>query len=154
MQSPLSPHERMIKSISMDVDDQLVAAARYSGLHQGQPYEVRLEARAPGLCMVFHGPVPAAVPPATMAAIQRAVQAHSSQRTYVDLSRCSYLGSGAIACLMEFLRLSSPRGAGPLAMVNPHARAMTVLRMLGLSNFFVAQPDDAAVEKWMADQKR
>ncbi len=138
----------------MDVDTPLVAAARHSGLHQGQPYEVRLESRAPGLCLVFHGPVPAAAPAATMAAIQRAVQANPAVRTYVDLSRCSYLGSGAIACLMEFLRLSSPRGAGPIAMVSPHARAMTVLRMLGLSNFFVTQPDDEAVAKWMSEQPK
>ncbi len=89
-----------------------------------------------------------------MTAIQRAVQGHSLLRPYTDLSQCSYLGSGAIACLMEFLRLATPRGAGPVAMINPHARAMTVLRMLGLSNFFVALPDDTAAAKWMSEQPK
>ncbi len=138
----------------MAVDEALIAAAQHKGLHQGQPYHVRIEVRPPGLCLVFQGPVPAAVPAATMTAIQRAVQAHPAQRAYVDLSMCSYLGSGAIACLMEFLRLASPRGAGPVAVVNPHPRAMTVLRMLGLNNFFVPQPDDAAVARWLADQPK
>jgi len=138
----------------MGADDDLVKAARHSGLHQGQPYEVRLETRNPGLCLVFQGPVPAAVPAAAMTAIQRAVQAHADLRSYADLSQCSYLGSGAIACLMEFLRLASPRGAGPVAIVNPHPRAMTVLRMLGLSNFFVPLPDDPAVARWMAEQPK
>jgi len=55
---------------------------------------------------------------------------------------------------MEFLRLATPRGAGPVAMVNPHTRAMTVLRMLGLSNFFVALPDDTAVARWMSEQPK
>lgn len=138
----------------MGVDDPLVSAARYSGLHQGQPFEVRLEVRPPGLCLVFAGPVPAALPAATMAAIQRAMQAQSDLRPYTDLSQCSYLGSGAIACLMEFLRQATPRGAGPVAMVNPHPRAMTVLRMLGLINFFVPLADDAAVGRWMAEQPK
>lgn len=138
----------------MSAHDPLLSAARYNGLHQGQPYEVRLERRAPGLCLVFQGPVPAAVPASTMTAIQRAVQALPELRAYADLSMCSYLGSGAIACLMEYLRLVSPRGAGPVALVNPHARAMTVLRMLGLSNFFVALADDDAVAKWHAEQHR
>lgn len=138
----------------MNAHDPLLAAARHGGLHQGQPYEVRLERRSPGLCLVFQGPVPAAVPAAAMTAIQRAVQGMPGLRAYADLSQCSYLGSGAIACLMEFLRLVSPRGAGPVAMVNPHARAMTVLRMLGLSNFFVSLPDDDAVLRWHADQHR
>jgi anti-anti-sigma regulatory factor len=138
----------------MNADPDLVSAARHSGLHQGQPYEVRLELRQPGLCLVFQGPVPAAIPAVAMSAIQRAVQAHADLRTYVDLGQCSYLGSGAIACLMEFLRLASPRGAGPVAIINPHPRAMTVLRMLGLSSFFVPQPDDQAVAKWMAEQPR
>ena len=40
-----------------------------------------------------------------------------------------------------------------MAVVNPHARAMTVLRMLGLSNFFVPLPDDAAVARWLAEQQ-
>lgn len=130
----------------------LLAAAKHVGLHQGQPFEVRLERRSPGLCLVFKGPVPAAVPAAVMAAIGRAVQADPAVRAYADLSACSYLGSGAIACLMEFLRLASPRGAGPVAVVNPHPRALTVLRMLGLGNFFVAQADDAAVAAWFAKQ--
>lgn len=138
----------------MQAEDALIAAARYSSLHQGQPYEVRLEMRSPGLCLVFQGPVPAAVPATTMTAIQKAVQGHAALRTYADLSQCSYLGSGAIACLMEYLRLASPRGAGPVAVLNPHPRAMTVLRMLGLSNFFVALPDDAAVAKWMSEQPK
>lgn len=138
----------------MGSDDPLITAARYCGLHQGQPYEVRLEARAPGLCLVFQGPVPAAVPATTMSAIQRAMQANATLRTYADLSQCSYLGSGAIACLMEFLRLASPRGAGPVAVINPHPRAMTVLRMLGLSNFFIPMADDATVARWMAEQPK
>lgn len=125
---------------------------RHSGLHQGQAYEVRLESRPAGMCLVFHGPVPAAVPAAVMAAIQKCVQASPERRAYADLSACSYLASGAIACLMEFLRLVSPRGASAVPMVNPHPRAMTVLRMLGLSNFFVCLPDDAAVAKWFAEQ--
>ena len=138
----------------MDSIDPLITAARYSGLHQGQPYEVRLEARPPGLCLVFQGPVPATVPAATMSLIQRAMQANPTLRTYADLSQCSYLGSGAIACLMEFLRLASPRGAGPVAVVNPHPRAMTVLRMLGLSNFFIPLADDATVGRWLAEQPK
>lgn len=138
----------------MTVQDATLAAARYSGLHQGQPYEVRLERRNAGLCLVFQGPVPAAVPASTMTAIQRTVQALPELKAYADLSMCSYLGSGAIACLMEYLRLVSPRGAGPVALVNPHARAMTVLRMLGLSNFFVALADDDAVARWHAEQLR
>lgn len=137
----------------MPADADLVNAARHSGLHQGQAYEVRLEIRPPGICLVFQGPVPAAVPIATISAMQRALQADPTVRAYADLSACSYLGSGAIACLMEFLRLASPRGAGPVAVVNPHARAMTVLRMLGLSNFFVPLPDDAAVARWLAEQQ-
>ncbi len=146
--------EILLNARRMGADADLVNAARHSGLHQGLPYEVRLELRPPGLCLVFQGPVPAAVPAAAMTAIQRAVQAHADLRTYADLSQCSYLGSGAIACLMEFLRLASPRGAGPVAIVNPHPRAMTVLRMLGLSNFFVPLPDDLAVAKWMAEQPK
>ncbi len=98
--------------------------------------------------------MPATVPAATMSSIQRAMQANPTLRTYADLSQCSYLGSGAIACLMEFLRLASPRGAGPVALVNPHPRAMTVLRMLGLSNFFIPLADDAAVGRWLAEQPK
>lgn len=141
-----------ILPVRMEAPGTLLSAARHSGLHQGQPYEVRLEGRGPGLCLVFDGPVPAALPLATMTAIQRAIHGNPGMRAYADLSRCSYLGSGAIACLMEFLRLVSPRGAGAVPVVNPHPRAQTVLRMLGLSNFFVPQPDDAAVERWFGEQ--
>ena len=137
----------------MDEPGSLLEAARYSGLHQGQPFEVRLERRQPGLCLVFAGPVPAALPLTTMTAIAKAIQGFPGVRAYADLSACSYLGSGAIACLMEFLRLVSPRGAGAVPVVNPHPRALTVLRMLGLSNFFVPQADDAAVGRWFADQR-
>lgn len=133
---------------------QLLEATRYSGLHQGQAYEVRLTRRDPGLCMVFSGPVPAALPTATMHAIQKAFQAHPGIRGYADLKACTYLGSGAIACLMEFLRQVSARVPGAVPLVSPHPRAMTVLRMLGLSNFFVVQPDDAAVAQWFAEQRR
>lgn len=129
-------------------------AARHSGLHQGQPFEVRLERRAPGLCLVFAGPVPAALPLAAMTAIKNAIHATPGVRAYADLSACSYLGSGAIACLMEFLRIVSPRGSGAVPVVNPHPRALTVLRMLGLSNFFVPQADDAAVGRWFAEQQQ
>lgn len=104
--------------------------------------------------MVFIGPVPAALPTATMSAIQKALQSQPGSRGYADLSACTYLGSGAIACLMEFLRLVSSRVPGAVPLVNPHPRAMTVLRMLGLSNFFITQPDDAAVAKWFAEQRR
>lgn len=132
---------------------QLLESTRYTGLHQGQAYEVRLTRRDPGLCMVFSGPVPAALPTGTMNAIQKALQSHPGIRAYADLSACTYLGSGAIACLMEFLRLVSARVPGAVPLVNPHPRAMTVLRMLGLSNFFITQPDDAAVAKWFAEQR-
>ncbi|HAT11575.1 MAG TPA: hypothetical protein DCS97_13500 [Planctomycetes bacterium] len=136
-------------------DNELIfQEAQHSGLHQGQPFTVRLDNREPGLCLTFLGPVPAAIPSAAMAAIQRAIVAHPTRRTYADLSACTYLGSGAIACLMEYLRIVSPRGAGPVPLVNPHARAMTVLRMLGLSNFFVPLPDDAAVAKWFTEQRK
>lgn len=138
----------------MSHDDTDLASARYEGLHQGSRFVVRLEKRHAGLCLVFDGPVPAALPAPSMAAIQRAVQARPAERPYADLSACTYLGSGAIACLMEFLRLVSPRGAGPVPLVNPHPRAMTVLRMLGLSNFFVVLADDAAVAAWFAEHRR
>jgi len=139
---------------AMATEEELLAAATYQGLHQGQPFEVRLENRQPGLCLVLEGPVSTALPAATITAIQRAVAALPGRRAYADLSDCSYLGSGAIACLMEFLRLASPRGAGPVAVVNPHPRALTVLRMIGLSNFFITLADDEAVGTWMAEQPK
>lgn len=138
----------------MDDQADMLKAARHSGLHQGQPFEVRLERRQPGLCLVFAGPVPAALPMTAMTAIKNVIHANPGVRAYADLSGCSYLGSGAIACLMEFLRVVSPRGAGAVPVVNPHPRALTVLRMLGLANFFAPQPDDAAVERWFAEQHR
>ena len=140
--------------IGMSDSDLLFQEARHNGLHQGQPFVVRLDERAAGLCLTFQGPVPAAIPSVAMAAIQRAILAHPGRHAYADLSACTYLGSGAIACLMEYLRIVSPRGAGPVPLVNPHARAMTVLRMLGLSNFFVPLPDDAAVAKWFTEQRK
>lgn len=137
----------------MDDPARLLAETTHTGLHQGQGFQVQLVRRQPGLCLVFTGPVPSALPTATMNAIQRAIQAHPGVRAYADLSGCTYLGSGAIACLMEFLRLVSARVPGAVALVNPHPRAMTVLRMLGLSNFFVVQPDDAAVAAWFAESR-
>ncbi|MEK7412283.1 MAG: hypothetical protein AAB263_03070 [Planctomycetota bacterium] len=138
----------------MSEPQQLFEAARHRGLHQGQPFDVRLELRPAGLCLVFDGPVPVALPSATMTAIQKAIQAHTNAHAYVDLHACSYLGSGAIACLMEYLRFVSPRGLGSVPVVNPHARAITVLRMLGLANFFVPVADDAAAATWFAQQRK
>ena len=134
--------------------DPLLEATRFNGLHQGQPFEVRLERRSAGMCLVFDGPVPAALSSDTMSAIQKAIQATPGTRSYTDLSKCSYLGSGAIACLMEYLRFISPRGLGSVPVVNPHPRAITVLRMLGLVNFFIPVADDAAATKWFAEQPR
>jgi anti-anti-sigma regulatory factor len=134
--------------------DALLAQAQFQGLHQGQPFTVRLERRTPGLCLIFQGPVPAALPGTVMQAIQKAIVAHPGIAAYADLSACTYLGSGAIACLMEYLRFVSPRAGGAMPVVNPHPRALTVLRMLGLSNFFVAQPDDLAVTRWFEESTR
>jgi anti-anti-sigma factor len=119
-----------------------VVLARHASLHQGQPFEVRLEERGDAVALVFAGPVPAALPTPVMNRIVAETQTRQGRPAFIDLAGCSYLGSGAIACLMEFARVAAPQGGLPL--VSPQPRAMTVLRMLGIASFFSVVADEAA----------
>lgn len=68
----------------------------------------------------------------------------------IDLSACSSLPSVILAFLVFFQKTAGEHGTKKVVLYGANTRIMTVIKMIGMHEFFVFQPDAAAMQEWCA----
>ena len=70
----------------------------------------------------------------------------------IDLSACASLPSVILAFLVYFQKTAGEHGTKKVVLYGANNRILTVIKMIGMLDFFVIQPNEAAMKSWCASQ--
>jgi anti-anti-sigma regulatory factor len=124
--------------------DQLIREARFAGIAGDHRFAMSLEWRQDILHLVIEGAVTQALPDAFMNKVDQAVTALGRPPSAIDFTRCVHLSSMVLAYLVSFIKLTRQNASARIPVYGANARVQTLLKMVGLTDFFVMVPDAAA----------
>ena len=70
----------------------------------------------------------------------------------IDLTACSTLPSIILAFLVFFQKTAGEHGTKKVVLYGANNRIMTVIKMIGMQDFFIFQPTETAMKEWFAQQ--
>jgi len=76
----------------------------------------------------------------------------SPKRAAIDLSGTDHLPSVMLAFLVFFQKHAAEHGCPKVALYGANARITTMIRMIGMADFFHAVPTAADAQLWFASQ--
>ncbi len=71
----------------------------------------------------------------------------------IDLSTCASLPSVILAFLVFFQKTASEHGTRKVVLYGANNRILTVIKMIGMLDFFIIQPNETAMKIWCASQR-
>ena len=69
----------------------------------------------------------------------------------IDLSACQSLPSVVLAFLVFYQKTATDHGGRKTVLYGANPRILTVIKMIGMLDFFVIKPDEAAMKAWCVD---
>ena len=128
----------------------LLAKARFHSTGIGSNLELRLEWQDPLLLLRVTGASSDGLPDQFTNAVGQAFRTLKPKSAAVDLSGCQSLPSVILAFLVFFQKNAEENGSSKVVLYGVNPRIQTVIKMIGMLDFFVLLPDEAAMRAWLA----
>lgn len=137
-------------SHSNDSIDQLLAKAAYRSSGIGTNLHLHL-AREDGV-LVLHitGSSSDSLPESFTGAVEQVLVALRPAHAAVDLSSSQSLPSVILAFLVFFQKNAEANGAGKIILFGANTRILTVIKMIGMLDFFIIKPDADAMKSFIS----
>lgn len=136
----------MNQSPTNPASDALLRAASFSTTTHGSPCSLHHELRRDRLVLVVKGSTSTALPEAFTEAVVQLFSTLHPKHVSIDLSGCPSLHSVMLAFLVYFQKLAEEHGAGKVVLHGVNPRIATMIKMIGMSDFFVVVRDDAEAD--------
>lgn len=134
----------------VEPNDPLLAKARYHSVGIGTNLQVWLERKDNVLLLRITGTSSDTLPDSFTGAVEQVMQTLRPPYAAVDLSGSQSLPSVMLAFLVFFQKTAEANGAKKVVLYNANSRILTVIKMIGMLDFFVIKPDEAAMRAWFA----
>ncbi len=128
----------------------LLAKARFRSTGIGSNLELRLEWQDPLLLLRVTGASSDGLPDQFTNSVGQAFRTLKPKSAAVDLSACQSLPSVILAFLVFFQKNAEENGSSKVVLYGVNPRIQTVIKMIGMLDFFVLLPDEAAMRAWFA----
>jgi anti-anti-sigma regulatory factor len=126
------------------------ASYRSSGLGANQVLACRF---ADGcLTLRVEGSSSDALPDRLAQGVKDAFATLKPRRAAIDVSACQTLPSVVLAFLVYFQKTADEHGVPKVVLYGVSPRVATVLKMIGMADFFATVADEAAMKKWYDDR--
>lgn len=135
--------------MTSDLDNRLRAAA-FSTTTHGSPCSLHHEVRKGRLVLVVKGSTSTALPETFTESVEQLFAALRPQQVSIDLAACPNLHSVMLAFLVFFQKLAADHGAGKVVLHGVNPRISTMIKMIGMSEFFVVLRDEAEAESYFS----
>ncbi len=130
----------------------LLSRARFTSTGIGSNLSLHLEWSEPLLVLRVSGTSSDALPDAFTAAVATAIRTVRPARAAVDLTACQSLPSVILAFLVYFQKTFEEHGTGKVVLFGANPRILTVIKMIGMLDFFLLLPDEAAARSLIGSQ--
>lgn len=128
----------------------LLAKARFESSGIGSNLIIGLAWQDPVLSLKIRGSSSDNLPDTFTSAVAQALRGIMARRVAVDLAGCDSLPSVILAFLVFFQKTAEEKGSSKVVLYGVNQRIRTVIKMVGMLDFFVLQPDEAAMQAWFA----
>ena len=103
---------------------------------------MRHEFRDACLRLIIQGSTSSAIPDEFTNAISRLFTELKPSRAVIDLTACPHLASVMLALLVFYQKHAEEHGAGKVLILGANPRIATMIRMIGMADFFTLVPDE------------
>ena len=111
---------------------------------------MRHEIRDASLRLIIQGSTSSAIPDEFTNAISHLFAELKPKRAVIDLTACPHLASVMLALLVFYQKHAEEHGAGKVLILGANARIATMIRMIGMADFFTLVPDEKALSAALA----
>jgi len=125
--------------------DLFLAQARFSGIHLGAAYCMSLALRQDHLYLVIEGSMTQHIPDEFTDTVEAGLTLMPTARLVVDLTKTTHISSVTIAYLVSYVKHAQGRGQKQVPLLRANARIATLVKMVGLNDFFVHCANEAEV---------
>ena len=129
----------------------LLAKARFESSGIGSNLAISLAWQDPVLTLKIRGSSSDNLPDSFTSAVAQALRGIKPRRVAVDLTGSDSLPSVILAFLVFFQKTAEDQGSSKVVLYGVNQRIRTVIKMIGMLDFFVLQPDEAAMQAWFAN---
>ena len=133
-------------SHSNDSIDQLLAKAAYRSSGIGTNLHLHLARQDEVLVLHITGSSSDSLPESFTGAVEQVLVALRPKHAAVDLSSSQSLPSVILAFLVFFQKNAEANGAGKVVLFGANTRILTVIKMIGMLDFFIIKPDVDAMK--------
>ncbi len=130
--------------------DALLDKARFKSVGIGSNLVLEFTWEEPLLTLRVTGTSSDTLPDSFTAAVNNLLATLRPPQVAVDLSTCQSLPSVILAFLVYFQKTGEDHGASKVVLYGVNPRIQTVIKMIGMIDFFVIQPDLANTKAWFA----
>ena len=128
----------------------LLEKARFHSTGIGSNLVIGMAWQNPILTLRIRGSSSDNLPESFTSAVAQVLRAIKARRVAVDLAGCDSLPSVILAFLVFFQKTAEDQGSSKVVLYGVNQRIRTVIKMIGMMDFFVLQPDEAAMQAWYA----
>ncbi len=129
----------------------LLAKATYHSSGIGTNLSIRLERSAGVLVLRIVGTSSDSLPETFTGAVEQVLRGMRPPFAAVDLMGSQSLPSVILAFLVFFQKNAELNGTRKVVLYGANSRILTVIKMIGMLDFFVIKPDEAAMRQHVAD---
>lgn len=123
----------------------LLAKATYRSSGIGTNLHMRLTQEAEVLVLHITGTSSDSLPESFTGAVEQVLIALRPKFAAIDLTGSQSLPSVILAFLVFFQKNAEANGAGKVILFGANTRILTVIKMIGMRDFFVIKADEAAM---------
>ncbi len=125
--------------------DLFLTKARFSGIHLGAAYCMSLAQRQGHMYLVIDGSMTQHIPDEFSDTVEAGLTLMPTAKLVVDLTKATHISSVTIAYLVSFVKHAQGRGQKKVPLLRANARIATLVKMVGLNDFFVHCANEAEV---------
>ena len=130
--------------------DTLLTKARFQSTGLGSNLAMRFDWDGSVLTLRISGTSSDPLPDSFAHAVTNLARGVRPIHTAVDLSESQALPSVILAFLVFFQKTVEENGSDKVVMFAANPRIQTVIKMIGMLDFFVLKPDEASARAWMS----
>ena len=130
--------------------ESLLAKARFQSTGIGSNLVLQHEWAEPLLTLHVSGASSDTLPDSFTSAVGQMFRVLKPRQAAVDLTECQSLPSVILAFLVYFQKTAEENGSEKVVLYGVNPRILTVIKMIGMLDFFIVQPDTAAMRAWFA----
>ena len=145
-----STNQNTAMSHSNELIDQLLAKAAYSSSGIGTNLHLHLARKDEVLVLHITGSSSDSLPESFTGAVEQVLAALRPAHAAVDLSNSQSLPSVILAFLVFFQKNAEANGAGKVILFGANTRILTVIKMIGMLDFFIIKQDADAMKAFIS----